>query len=190
MVSELERRAASEIGATGRTITGYAIVFNSPSADLGGFVEVIEPSAVERSLRDEADIRALVDHDTSKVLGRTTAGTLRLAKDSHGLRVEIDVPKTTAGNDILESVSRRDVSGMSFTFAVVRPQGERFERRDKTVTRIITDMVIREISVVTFPAYAATDVQVAQRALRAFQAKQGRSIAWLRRALAARHSSH
>lgn len=181
MTSELERRAVSEIGASGRMITGYAIVFNSPSADLGGFVEVIEPAAVDRTLRDGLDVRALVDHDPAKVLGRTTAGTLRLAKDARGLRVEIDVPKTTAGHDILESVSRRDVSGMSFTFAVVRPHGERFERRGRTTTRIISDMVIMEISVVTFPAYSATDASVAQRALQAFQAREhGRRVDWLR----------
>lgn len=178
MVTELERRAVSDLGASGRAITGYAIVFNEPSADLGGFIEVIEPAAVDRTLRG-ADVRALVDHDTSKVLGRTTAGTLRLSKDARGLRVEIDVPTTTAGNDILESVSRRDVSGMSFTFQVVRPHGERFERRDGQTTRILSDMVIPEISIVTFPAYSATDVSVARRSFLA-ALPQGQSIAWLR----------
>ena len=109
--------------------------------DLGGFVEVIGPGRSTHA-EDGFDVRALVDHDAAKVLGRTNAGTLRLAKDAHGLRVEIDLPATTYGNDVLESVSRRDVSGMSFSFAVVRPDGERFDRRYGQVTRIITDMLI------------------------------------------------
>jgi HK97 family phage prohead protease len=176
---EWERRAIGDVQASGRTIIGRAVVFGSPSRDLGGFVEVIRPEAVDRTLREGIDVRALVDHDPAKVLGRTTAGTLRLAKDDHGLRVEIDMPATTYGNDVLESVSRRDVSGMSFSFAVVRPGGERFEPRNGQVTRVITDMLIQEISIVTFPAYEATDVQVARRALLA-AIPAGQSVAWLR----------
>jgi HK97 family phage prohead protease len=181
MVNDLERRAAADVGADGRLIRGYAIVFNTLSADLGGFREIITPEAVDRTLRERLDVRALVDHDPSKVLGRTTAGTLTLRKDAHGLHVEINPPDTTAGRDTLESIGRRDVNGMSFTFQVVRPGGERFERRDSGLVRIVSDMTIQEVSVVTFPAYAAADVAVAQRALRTFQAGQtGRPIAWLR----------
>ena len=180
MQPDLERRAATDITIAGRRITGYAVVFNSPSGDLGGFYEEIRPEAVDRTLRDRLDGRALVDHDASKVLGRTTAGTLRLAKDARGLRVEIDPPDTTAGRDIVELVQRGDVTGMSFSFRVVRPHGERFERRDGEPVRIITDMAITDVSVVTYPAYVATDVQVAQRALALRAARQGRDVEWLR----------
>ena len=171
--SDMERRAAS-IGAVGQKIRGYAIVFDTPSHDLGGFQEIITPAAVDRTLGEHLDVRALVDHDTSKVLGRTKAGTLALRKDARGLLVEIDPPETTVGRDILESVRRGDVTGMSFGFRVVRPHGERFETRSDIATRIITDMVISEVSVVTFPAYAAADVSVAQRSLRAFRAEEVR----------------
>ena len=58
-----------------RRIKGYAIVFNSMSLDLGGFREIIMPSAVDRTLSEAMDVRALVDHDSSKVIGRTRAGT-------------------------------------------------------------------------------------------------------------------
>jgi HK97 family phage prohead protease len=183
--SNLERRAAADISIAGRRIFGYAVVFNSPSGDLGGFYEEVRPEAVDRTLRERLDVRALVDHDTGKVIGRTTAGTLRLAKDERGLRVEIDPPETTAGRDIIELVQRGDVTGMSFTFRVMRPHGERFERRDGQPVRILTDLTIQEISIVTFPAYEATDVQVAQRSLLAFDAQHGRSIAMLRRQLQA-----
>jgi HK97 family phage prohead protease len=100
-------------------------------------------------------------------------------KDDAGLRADIDVPDTTLGNDILMLVKRRDVSGMSFTFSV--PQGgDRFERRNGTAVRLISDMTVRDISIVTYPAYAQTDVQVAQRALQAFRQSPGTSIQWLR----------
>ncbi len=71
---------------------------------------------------------------------------------------------------------------MSIGFRVM-PGGERFERRGGLDVRIITDARIVEASIVTFPAYAATDATVAQRALQAFRAGQGRSIYWLRRRL-------
>jgi phage head maturation protease len=77
-------------------------------------------------------------------------------------------------------VERRDVSGMSFVFQVM-PRGDRFERRDGMPVRIISDMVIQDISIVTYPAYTATDVQVAQRSLQAFKAQRGHRIDWLRR---------
>jgi hypothetical protein len=112
LTADLERRAAAGVGADGRRVRGYAIVFNELSEDLGGFREIIEPSAVDRTFAEQIDVRALVDHDPAKVIGRKTADTLRLVKDDRGLFVEIDVPKTTAGDDILELVSRRDVSGM------------------------------------------------------------------------------
>jgi HK97 family phage prohead protease len=182
MLHDVERRAVADVSLAGRQLQGYAVVFNTLSADLGGFREVIMPEAVDRTLREGLDVRALVDHDTAKVLGRTAAGTLRLAKDDHGLRAEIDPPDTTAGRDVVALVQRGDVTGMSFAFQVIRPGGERFERRDGQPVRIISDMAIQEVSIVTFPAYVATDAQVAQRALQAFERQRnGRSIAWLRK---------
>jgi uncharacterized protein len=180
--STLERRAIADVTLAGRQIVGYAIVFDTVSEDLGGFREVIAPEAVDRTLRDGLDVRALVNHAEDKVLGRTKAGTLRLAKDARGLRVEIDPPDTTVGRDVVALVSRGDITGMSFSFHVVRPHGERFERRDGQAIRIVTDMVMKDVSIVTFPAYTATDVLVAQRSLEEFQARRkGRSIDWLRR---------
>ena len=74
------------------------------------------------------------------------------------------------------------ITGMSFEFSIVRPHGERFEQRGGQTTRVISDMVIREVSIVTFPVYAETDVAVARRSLQAFAAqRQGRSIAWLQK---------
>jgi len=183
MTTDLERRAAP-IGAEGTKIRGLAIPFNVASADLGGFVEIVLAEALDRTFTEQLDVRALVDHDAAKVIGRTKAGTLTLRKASDGLHVEITPPDTTAGRDVLESVRRGDVDGMSIGFHVVRPNGDRFETRDGRMTRIVTDLRLIEVSIVTFPAYGATDATVAQRSLATYRAGRGRPVAWLRRALA------
>lgn len=94
-MDNLERRAWAECRAeasdNGRKIRGYPIVFNSLSVDLGGFREIIAPEAVERTLNEGLDVRALVDHDSSKVIGRTRSGTLRLRKDAKGLLMELSL---------------------------------------------------------------------------------------------------
>ena len=172
IVEALYERRAAPVGVTDQKIVGYAILFDTPSENLGGFVEVMTPTSVDRTLAEALDVRALWNHDDGQVLGRTKAGTLRLTKDARGLLVEIDPPDTTIGRDTLESVRRGDVTGMSFRFAVVRPGGERFESRNGMTPRIVSDMRIPEISIVTFPAYVATDATVAQRSLQAFQASQ------------------
>jgi HK97 family phage prohead protease len=149
-----------------RKIRGIAIVFNSRSVDLGGFTEVIMPEAVDRTLREGLDVRALVDHDSSKILGRTRSGTLSLRKGRKGLEIEIDPPNTTAARDILESLDRGDVTGMSFSFRTIEDD---WRMEDGAPLREVRDMTISEVSVVTFPAYPATDVQVAQRSLEQFK---------------------
>ena len=181
-IGDFERRALPECRvmlSEGRRISGYAIVFDSESQDLGGFKEIIRAEAVNRSLNGDADIRALVDHDTGKVIGRTTAGTLILRKDRRGLRADIHPPDTTAGRDIVESVSRGDISGMSFGFRVL---DDLWHLEEGTPIREVLDMELREVSVVAWPAYVATSVEVAQRSLKAFQDSQkGSSIAWLKK---------
>lgn len=179
MIANLERRAAGRASGTDTTIEGLAVPFGVLSGDLGGFREVFTPEAVDRTLAEQVDVRALVDHDPGKVIGRVKAGTLRLRKASDGLRVEITPPNTTLGRDILELVRRGDVSGMSIGFYVM-PGGERFETRGEQTVRVITDARIVEASIVSWPAYESTDATVAQRSLQAFRAVQGQRIVWLR----------
>lgn len=163
----------------GRRLRGYAIVFHRLSLDLGGFRERILPEAVTRTLRDGADVRALIDHDSAKVLGRTRAGTLRLDADGHGLRVDIDPPDTTVARDLLESVRRGDITGMSFAFKTL---DDTWDKEAGETIREVRDMEIYEVSVVSFPAYPQTDVSVAQRSLREFErAHQQSRLAWLQR---------
>src|SRR5918995_5655434 len=87
----------------GRTLHGYAAVYGAVSGDLGGFRERIAPGAFANVLG--ADVRALLNHDPSEVLGRTRSGTLRLADDQRGLRFELDLPESRS--DLREAVARR-----------------------------------------------------------------------------------
>lgn len=168
---EIRQTTGADLGiearGVSRVIRGYAIVFNRLSENLGGFREQVAPAAIDRTLQDGIDLRALVDHDSRLILGRLRADTLRVEKDGHGLRVEIDPPSTSVGQDIVESIRRRDVTGMSFAFRMV-PNGDDWDFTTDPPTRTIRDMLVREVSVVTFPAYPQTEV-----ALRSLQAARG-----------------
>lgn len=164
----LERRAL-ELRAAGGRIEGYAAVFNSASADLGGFVETIEPGAFSVSLQRGDDVLALYHHDTRAVLGRRSAGTLRLAEDAHGLAFSLDVANTTAGRDALELVTRGDVNGASFGFAVRRDSWAKGAPRRRTLLEV--DLL--EITLTATPAYPAT--HVARRTLEELELAERRA---------------
>ena len=177
MLANLERRAALELRAEGSRIVGLAIPFNSRSRDLGGFVEIVRPQAVTRSLA--ADVVALYEHNPGAVLGRTPT-TLQLRVEDRGLAFSITPPETQAGRDTLLLVGRGDVNGASFGFRTLK---DNWTREGDTMVRELLDVEIHEISLTAFPAYQQTDATIAQRSLQAFQSKQGQSIAWLRRRL-------
>lgn len=150
---QIERRASHplEVRAKGRRLEGHAALFNVEARIGDAFTEVIKQGAFTATLKDR-DIVALVDHDPSRLLGRTRSGTLRLAEDSRGLAFDIDVPNTQLGSDILALVQRGDVGGMSFGFNAIDEnwQGRRRELRQVT---------LHEISVIAaFPAYEGTTI--------------------------------
>jgi HK97 family phage prohead protease len=154
MSGQLEKRGASAPQAQGRTLTGYAALFDRP-APIAGFTEVIRRGAFRDSLPGR-DILALADHDPKRVLGRTKSGTLRLWEDETGLRYEIAVPDTTEGRDILALAERGDLGGMSFGFTV--PEGG--QRWAGAKTRELVKVELHEISVVrAWPAYGGTTVE-------------------------------
>jgi HK97 family phage prohead protease len=168
-------------------IRGYPILFNSMSQDLGGFVEIIRPQAMERTLTEGVDLRALVNHDTSLVLGRLSAKTLRVTSDVTGLRMAVYPPNTSYGRDIVESMRRGDVTGGSFAFRIM-PGGEKWNFEATPPVREIMDMRVSEVSIVTFPAYAETDVTVAKRSLEANRPTPRPTIVELRQLLAERRA--
>ena len=145
------------------TLTGYGAVFNRLSEDLGGFREVISEEAFNDL--DQSDVRALFNHDPNHILGRTTAGTLRLFIDDHGLRYELDLPDTTLGRDLSESVKRGDISESSFAFRVLE---DSWETRDGMQIRTIKKVAeLIDVSPVTYPAYKDASVSARAAGLRA-----------------------
>jgi HK97 family phage prohead protease len=103
-------------------LVGHAAVFNT-LADIGGwFREKIVPGAFKKTLSDNADVRALLNHNPDKIFGRTKSGTLKLREDDTGLLSEISVPDTTLGRDLMVSVKRGDIDQMSFAFQAVQEE--------------------------------------------------------------------
>lgn len=151
-MQDMERRYVTEIRAAGRKLEGYAATFGT-EARIADFSEIIMPGAFAPSLTGR-DVLALVDHDPSKILGRTRSRSLRLAEDSKGLAFEIDLPDTSLGRDVLALAERGDLGGMSFGFTVAK-DGERWQGRRRELRAV----VLHEVSVVSaWPAYNGTVV--------------------------------
>ena len=136
-------------------IEGYFAVFNSIYAVFDGCTESIAPGAFTDELN--SDVRAWIDHDTRLVLGRTTAGTLELREDDHGLWGGIDInPNDTEAMNLYARVKRGDVSQCSFGFAILSEEHE--ERENKTHHWTIKKVKLFEVSCCTFPAYEETAI--------------------------------
>jgi hypothetical protein len=164
-INNLEIRNVEEMRdgqATQRPIiSGYASVFNERSETLYGFFqEVITPTAFDSTLTNNPDVRCLFDHDSSKVLGRTTNGSLTLKKDERGLFIECEPPDNSWANDLVVSVQRGDINQMSFGFRVKDDNWIPNGVSDGIDLREILDLELFEVSVVTFPAYTQTSVGV------------------------------
>lgn len=143
-------------------ISGYGAVFDSPSEDMGWFGEMreeIDPKAFDSVMASNPDVRGLFNHDSNLVLGRTSAGTMRLSVDARGLSYEIDPPDTQFARDLMVSMRRKDITGSSFAFIVKRDQWT--DNPDGSVTRRILEFDrLLDVSPVTYPAYPASSSQV------------------------------
>jgi len=157
----VEIRAESEK----RTLTGYAAVWNSDTTIGDYFVERIAPGAFSKAIRG-GDILALVNHDSGRVVGRTKSGTLRLVEDQRGLKVEIDVPDTTDGNDLWTLVERGDISGMSFSFRATKQE---WDESGEIPHRTVIEADLYEVTATPIPAYP--DTSLAKRSLEAARAE-------------------
>ncbi|MFK3833094.1 HK97 family phage prohead protease [Staphylococcus saprophyticus] len=171
MSKQKEIRAIETIKATDdeqMTVEGYALRFNKLSNDLGGFVEEISPEALKEA--DLSDVRALIDHDSSKVLGRTTSETLELTVDDEGLYFRCQLPNTSYAKDLYENIRLGNINQCSFGF-ILDEDGDSFEKRDdglfKRTLRKIKSLF--DVSIVTYPAYDDTDVAPALRSIEAIK---------------------
>ena len=134
----------------GRTVEGYASVFNSMSEDLGGFREIILPGAFKNALND--DVRALYNHDSNYLLARTTSGTLELKEDDKGLYYRFEMPNTSYGNDLLELYRRGDLTQSSFGFTVDKDSWRMEEGQHIRYIESVSSLF--DVSAVVYPAYA------------------------------------
>jgi len=171
----LELRVGGKLATKGKTLTGYAAVFNS-EAPLPGFVEVIRQGAFAKSLAAGSNIRALWHHQTDALLGTTKGGTLELREDAHGLAFSLALPDTTHGRDLAILVDRGDVAGCSFGFRVA-PGGDRWEQRGGQLVRELLTVDLQEITLTHDPAYQ--DTTVALRSMSALQVAPNLARLWL-----------
>lgn len=153
----LELRRLAQVETEGRTLSGYAAVFDRPSLPLTDrrgreFTEYINRGAFADSLK-RGDIFALFNHDSGELLGRYPE-TMDLREDSIGLRFAFELPPTTRGNDVVELLQRGILDGqMSFGF---RAEKDRWEERDGSLVRNLDAVDLREISIVAVGAYPQT----------------------------------
>jgi uncharacterized protein len=158
VISHRVEMRASKDGKGPGMLVGYAAMFNESSVDLGGWIEDIAPGAFTAVLED--DCRCLRNHEDESLLGRTTAGTLRIMQDTLGLKYECDLPDTTVGRDTAESVGRKDMTGCSFQFSVAEG-GATWDFNGAVARRTVTKYSrLYDVGPVAFPAFESTRVDV------------------------------
>ena len=164
-------------------IEGYFAVFNSNYEISPGMSESIAPGAFSNTLSN--DVRALINHDTTLVLGRTKANTLQLRETERGLWGRIDInPNDVDAMNLYQRVKRGDVDQCSFGFNI-RSQDTDI-RDDGSVHWTIKDVELFEVSCCTFPAYEETNI--AARAAERDDIKKRESEAWRERMKARLHN--
>lgn len=157
-----ELRVAREAGKAPKII-GYAAVHEKLSENLGGFREKIARGAFDKAL-EKSDVRALINHDANLLMGRQSAGTLRLSTDDDGLQMEIEPPDTEMARHYLRAIERGDMTGSSFSFTVDDDGDDWDEDEDGRVIRTVRSIRdLFDVGPVTFPAYL--DTTVASRSL-------------------------
>lgn len=150
-------RLAVELRAevSGNTLTGHAAVFGQVAQIRGGY-EAIAPQAFDEVLARDDDVVALRDHNPTLILGRRANGSLRLSTDTEGLAFEVDLPDTSYAEDVKRLVAGGYLRGASFGFLPGKDElgtlNSRQLRTHTSVSRLL------DVSVVTLPAYAGTDV--------------------------------
>jgi HK97 family phage prohead protease len=153
---------AQELRAAGSDIApkieGYGATFGTV-ADIGNFREVIQRGAFTRTLADQTqEIVALFNHNEDVILGRKSAGTLRLEQDDKGLRFSCSIPDTTAARDVYTNLKLGNIRECSFGFGIDDPDTDEswLPQSDGTMLRTLKNVRLFDVSVVTFPAYSNT----------------------------------
>jgi len=153
-------------------VAGYAAVFGQETNIGGYFTEVIEAGAFTSALERGDDVVFLVNH-AGLPLARTRSGTLRLSQDERGLYIETELD----GSDpdvraIVPKMKRGDLDKMSFAFV---PTRQAWDDSGDMPKRIIQDVQLHDVAIVTTPAYDGTEIGL--RSLEQHRAAQKKSQA-------------
>lgn len=161
-MTELEIRSATlSADNEHKKLVGYVVQWNKDSELLWGeYIERFAPNAFADSLATGKDVRALFEHDNTKLLGRTSSGTLTLVEDNIGLRFELVPPDTTLGRDLLVSVERGDIGGMSFGFRTLKNM---WDFSVEPNIRTVQQAELVEITVTSIPAYPDSSLELLKR---------------------------
>lgn len=142
-----------------RRVEGYAVVFDSPSENMG-FIETIHRGAITEETIKQSDVLARFNHDPNKILARSKygSGSLSLTVDDIGVKYSFDAPKTALGDELLEHLHRGDITSSSFAFAISPEENsERWYKQDGQLYRDIYKIDrLYDVAPVWVPAYEAT----------------------------------
>lgn len=155
--AELREESSGEL-----VFEGYAAVFNSPyevfgGPEEGGWTEVVDPAAFNRTLKGKPDVPLNVDH-AGTPLARTTSGTMKLSADDHGLKVRASLdPRSPRVQEIAVAMERRDLTEMSFAFWTVKQMFD----EEESLRRLMEVNIDRgDVSIVTYGANPATTAEI------------------------------
>lgn len=147
-----------------RVVEGYAVVYNSLSEDLGGFREIIRPSAITQELINNSDIIANVDHNNEYMMARLRKGkgNIDLTLDEHGLKFRYTIPDTVKGDELWSHIERGEIDQCSFAFGIdySDPAAEKYhvDKDGVTIREILKISKLYDISAVLTPAYENTEI--------------------------------
>lgn len=162
---EIEKRGGElQIEVSDRLVSGYAVVFDTWSNDLGFYEKILKGAITEDTIK-RSDVICKLNHDDQKVLARSKygEGSLILEVDDIGLKYTFESPRTQYGDELLELLRRKDIQGSSFAFTIEEDEFSYQWPFDKDADPVLCREVIKvdklfDVSPVFSPAYEKTSV--------------------------------
>lgn len=162
-VSDLQALTRDANGTTTKQIQGYAVMFDTESIDLGGFTEVIKPSALDGV--DLSDVKLIYAHENNSILARQSAGNLTTKVDDKGLFFVATLNDSTLANDVYEDINVGNLRGMSFGFTIPAGGDTWARRPDGTLLHTVNKIgEVTELTITAYPAYQDTSVELKRSA--------------------------
>ena len=162
---EIEKRGGElQIEVSDRLVSGYAVIFDTWSNDLGFYEKILKGAITEDTIK-RSDVICKLNHDDQKVLARSKygEGSLILEVDEKGLKYTFEAPRTQYGDELLEYLRRGDITGSSFAFTIEEDEFSYQWPFDKDADPVLCREVIKvdklfDVSPVFLPAYEKTSV--------------------------------